>query len=320
MIQTGKLRRYASVETLVDAVRLPIGALQAGRHLREFRPAVVFSTGGFVSVPTVFAARNIAPILTHEQTAILGLANRINARYADTVAVSYEATAPLAAAPKEHPRRVVVTGNPVRASLNEGDAARGLARWGWSAELPLLYVTGGARGASPVNRRIAALLPEMLERCQILHQTGPAAANRDAAELARQRDGWPERLRARYQVVEFVREELADVYAAAALVLGRAGAGTVAELAYLGKPAILVPLPGAGGDEQTRNAAILAEAGGAVLLPQTEATPERLRELILDLLAAPDRLAAMAAAAARTVGQPDAAARLADELLALASG
>ena len=162
-----KLRRYASVETLVDAVRLPIGALQAGRHLREFRPAVVFSTGGFVSVPTVFAARHIAPILTHEQTAILGLANRINARYADTVAVSYEATAPLAAAPKEHPRRVVVTGNPVWVSLNEGDAARGLARWGWSAaEVAVLDVTGGARGGSPVNRRIAALLPEMLERCQ----------------------------------------------------------------------------------------------------------------------------------------------------------
>ena len=115
-------------------------------------------------------------------------------------------------------------------------------------------------------------------------------------------------------------KELADVYAAAALVLGRAGAGTVAELAYLGKPAILVPLPGAGGDEQTRNAAILAEAGGAVLLPQTEATPERLRELILDLLAARRTAWRRWPRRARTVGRPDAAARLADELLALASG
>jgi len=314
-IPTGKLRRYLSLHTVTDAGRVPLGVVFAGRHLRRFRPDAVLSTGGFVSVPTVLAAGalRVAPILTHEQTAILGLATRINARFAGVLAVSYEETATVA---RRLHRRVVVTGNPVRSSLRTGDAERGRARWGFTPDLPLLYVTGGARGASPLNRRLADLLPELLEHCQILHQTGPASANRDAADLERRRQSWPSPLRDRYRVVEFVRDELADVYAAADVVLGRAGAGTVAELAFLGKPAVLIPLPGTGGDEQTHNARVLAAAGGAVLLPQSEASPERLRALLQDLLADRDRLATMGAAA-RRAGRPDAAAHLADELIGL---
>ncbi|MDP9366251.1 MAG: undecaprenyldiphospho-muramoylpentapeptide beta-N-acetylglucosaminyltransferase [Chloroflexota bacterium] len=313
-IPTGKLRRYLSARTALDAARVPVGVVQAFRLVRRFGPSVVFSTGGFVSVPTVVAAARSVPVLTHEQTAILGLATRINARFADVLAVSYDETAHLAASLRP---RVVVTGNPVRASLTEGSGDRALARFGFSPDLPLLYVTGGARGASPLNRRVAQLLPGLLDHCQVLHQTGPSSANRDAEELSAASAAWSKPARERYRVVEFVRDELADVYAAASLVLGRAGAGTVAELAFLGIPAILVPLPGAGGDEQTRNGHLLAAAGGAVLLPQTEATPERLGTTILDLLRDPVRLRAMGQAA-RSVGRPDAAARLADELLALA--
>ena len=314
-IPTGKLRRYPSARTLVDAGRIPVGVAAAWRLVRAFRPEVVFSTGGFVSVPTVIAAARRCPILTHEQTAILGLATRINARVATVLAVSYDGAAPAARAIH---RRVVVTGNPVRGSLAGGDATRGLARWGFVPELPLLYVTGGARGATPLNDRLRALLPALLNHCQVLHQTGPASANPDAAILTRARDGWPNALRPRYQVVEFVRDELPDVYAATALVLGRAGAGTVAELAFLGKPSVLVPLPGAGGDEQTRNGRLLADLGAAVLLPQPEASPDRLREILTDLLDDPDRLAAMGIRA-RSAGHPDATARLADELLDLAA-
>jgi len=279
---------------------------------------VVFSTGGFVSVPTVVAAGlgRIAPILTHEQTAVLGLATRINLRFADVLAVSYVRTAAMA---EGKAREVIVTGNPVRASLRDGDAARGLARFGFSADLPLLYVTGGVRGASPLNQRLAVLLPRLLEECQILHQTGPAGANDDAAAANRSREGWPEALRDRYRVVEFVGDELPDVYAAASLVLARAGAGTVAELAVLAKPAVLIPLPGAGGDEQTRNARILADADAAVLLPQAEATSRRLIEVLTSLLADPARLSAMGARA-RGVGRADAAGRLAEAVVRLGRG
>lgn len=313
VIATGKLRRYLSIHTVLDAVRMPIGTVQAWRHVRIFRPDVVFSTGGFVSVPAVVAARRY-PLLTHEQTATIGLANRLNARFADVLAVSYDQTISAASAIHRH---AVVTGNPIRASLANGDAARGRRTFGFTSDLPVLYVTGGARGASPLNQRIAALLPDLLHHCQVLHQTGPAAANSDAADLARVRESWPSNLQQRYQVREFIGDELADVYAAADLILARAGAGTVAEIARFGPPAILIPLPGTSGDEQTRNARILSDAGAAILLPQAEVTPESLRKTLLELLQDPDRRAMMTQAA-RTVGNTDAAANIADLLLKLA--
>lgn len=313
-IPTGKLRRYLSLSNITDAFRVPLGIAAARRALRAFRPDVVLGTGGFVSVPTVIAARGIAPVLTHEQTAILGLATRINARFAAVLAVSYDRTRQEAAALHGN---VVVTGNPVRTGLRDGDRSRGLSRFGFAADLPVLYVTGGARGASPLNQRIAAMLPAILEHCQILHQTGPASANPDAASLAQRRSGLPSRLLNRYAVVEFVRDEIPDVYAMTDLVVGRAGAGTIAELAFVGLPAILIPLPGTGGDEQTVNAQVLAEAGAVVVIPQHEATPERLATEIIGLLGDRPRLQRMADAA-RSVSHPDAAARLADALLDLA--
>jgi UDP-N-acetylglucosamine--N-acetylmuramyl-(pentapeptide) pyrophosphoryl-undecaprenol N-acetylglucosamine transferase len=313
-IQTGKLRRYVAVETILDAFRLPIGIVQAYRILRQFRPDIIFSTAGFVSVPVVIAGARLAPILTHEQTAILGLATRLNLRFADVLAVSFER-------PGTHVKgfrgRIVLTGNPVRASLRTGDASRGLSRFGFVDDLPLLFVTGGARGASPINQRIAAILPGLLDGCQVLHQTGPATANDDLKTLQNLRATWPPELQQRYRPIEFVRDELPDVYAAASLVLGRAGAGTVAELTYLGKPGLLIPLPGSGGGEQEENARTLADAGAAVILAQDEATPDRLRSDLERLLADPDRLRSMGERAA-SLARPDAAARLADELLALA--
>jgi UDP-N-acetylglucosamine--N-acetylmuramyl-(pentapeptide) pyrophosphoryl-undecaprenol N-acetylglucosamine transferase len=189
---------------------------------------------------------------------------------------------------------------------------------GFSDALPVAYVTGGARGASPINQRIAALLPGILDRAQIVHQTGPLSANPDAGNLTQLRESLPDAVRDRYKVVEFIGNELPDVYAAADLVVGRAGAGTIAELAYVGLPAILIPLPGARGDEQAINAHVLGDAGAAIVIEQRDATPERLQTEMLNLLEDPDRRTRMANAA-RTVARPDAAARLGDELLALAS-
>ncbi|HET8524308.1 MAG TPA: UDP-N-acetylglucosamine--N-acetylmuramyl-(pentapeptide) pyrophosphoryl-undecaprenol N-acetylglucosamine transferase, partial [Thermomicrobiales bacterium] len=283
--------------------------------LRSFRPDVVFSTGGFVSVPTVAAAARIAPILTHEQTAVIGLANRINNHFSDVLALSYEDCASLVGGKK---LRVEVTGNPVRANLAGGNAARGRELFGFTPDLPLIYVTGGAKGASPLNTRIESLLPDLLAGCQILHQTGASTINGDAPRLSALRATWPEELQRRYQIVEFIGDEMADVYAAATLVIGRAGAGTVAELSFVGLPSILVPLPGTGGDEQVRNANILKKAGAAVVLDQSVATPERLRQEITSLLGDSTRLASMAQAAT-DAAHPTAAATLTDILLELAA-
>lgn len=313
-VSTGKLRRYLSAQTPLDAVRVPLGVVQAWRALGRVQPDVVFSTGGYVAVPTaIAAARRGIPTLTHEQTAQLGLATRIICRFADVLALSF----PVVAAGERVGRaRVAVTGNPVRPEIFGGDAARGAAHFGLARDVPTLYVTGGARGSTPVNERVRDALPRLLPHVQIIHATGPAEANGDYAKLTATRDALPDVLRRRYVPVETVRDELRDVYALATLVVGRSGAGTVAELAALGKPSLLIPLPGTGGDEATRNARVLADAGAAVLRPQADVTGETLAADVLTLVRDPARLAHMGEAA-RAVAPTDAASALAGAILAL---
>lgn len=315
-IQAGKLRRYLSLENLIDLGRVPLGAAQAALLLRRFRPDVVFSTGGFVSVPTVAAAGlQRLPVLIHEQTAQFGLANRLNLRFAATIALPYEASRAFV---PPTTRRIVVTGNPVRADLLGGDRREGARLFGLDPARPTVYATGGARGARAINATLAAILPDLLRNSQVIHSRGTQEDSPTLAELTARVAGLPADQRARYVVRDFIGPELPHVYALADLVVGRAGAGTVAELAALGKPAILIPLPGTGGDEQTKNARLLADAGGAVLLREADCTPARLLAAITDLLA-PEHRAALAqmGTAARTQAPADAASRLADELLAL---
>jgi len=315
-IQAGKLRRYLSLENLVDLGRLPVGIIQATLALRRFRPDIVFSTGGFVSVPTVAAAGLLRlPILIHEQTAQFGLANRLNLRFAATVALPYEASR--AFVPSTN-ARVVVTGNPVRAEISQGARAEGARLLRLDTQLPTMYVTGGARGARAINTTIAALLPELVQRYQVIHSCGTQDVSPTLAELRALKERLPAEQRDRYVVLDFVGAELPHVYALTSVVIGRAGAGTVAELAALGKPAILIPLPGTGGDEQTKNARLLADVGGAIILPESELTPARLLALLRELLdpSSADRLTRMGVAA-RTQAPPDAAAELARELLRL---
>jgi UDP-N-acetylglucosamine--N-acetylmuramyl-(pentapeptide) pyrophosphoryl-undecaprenol N-acetylglucosamine transferase len=312
-IQTGKFRRYLSLRTPIDLVRIPIGVAQAVRALRTFRPDVVLSTGGFVSVPTIIAARLLRiPSLTHEQTATVGLATRINARFASVIALSFEQSRRQLSGAKA---RVTVTGNPIRTTLFNGSGNEGLRTFGLSPDLPLVYVTGGALGAHAINEAVQAALPQLLTFTQVVHQCGAASGNGDFPRLLETRAALSTELQSRYVVRERIGDELPDLYAAASVVVGRAGAGTVAELAALGKPSILIPLPGTGGDEQTLNARVLADAGAAVLLPQSELNPARLVTEIQSLLKS-DRLAAMSQAAL-TCGQHDADQRLATEILSL---
>lgn len=314
-IATGKLRRYFSLTTAVDAVRVPLGALQALAILRRARPDVIFATGGFVSVPTIAAARLLrVPSLSHEQTATAGLATRINARLCDVIALAYQESAAHLGGCRA---RTVVTGNPIRAELLEGDAVAARRAFGFAPELPLVYITGGALGAQAINETVRQALPRLLEFAQIIHQCGPVEGNGDLPRLQAARDALPADLQNRYVVRERIGPELAGIYAAADLVVGRAGAGTVAELATLGKASILIPLPGAGGDEQTRNARVLADHDAALLLPQSDLTPDRLIADICDLLTDDNRRCQMASQA-RAHGHHGAAERLADALLALA--
>ena len=313
-VSTGKFRRYPDFKTVTDAVRVPLGVPQAWWILRAFKPDVIFSTGGYVSTPSVLGGTRLAPVLSHEQTAILGLATRLNARFVDVQALTFETSL----AYTKDVSRTVVTGNPVRGSLQQGTRESGLKRFGFRSEFPVLFVTGGARGSSPLNERIEAILDELLAQMQVLHQTGARSDNPDFERLSARQAVLPEETRGRYRVIERIRDEMADVYAMADVMLARAGAGTVAEIAYLGKTAILIPLPGAGGNEQHRNAEALSSIDGAIVLDQSEASPARLRELILELAGDPERRAQIGKNAARA-GRPDAASRLADQLLELAN-
>lgn len=312
-IPTGKLRRYFSLETIGDSVRVPFGVMQAWRILRRYRPDAVVSTGGFVSVPSIVAARFLSiPSLTHEQTASIGLATRINARFCSVVALSFDRSHSQLPAGRH---RVVVSGNPLRQFVTSGCAYDALQRFNLEGRLPLIYVTGGAQGSRAINAAIQELLPTLLVHAEIIHQCGPRSEHTDFDILRASAEMLPKELQGRYVVCERIGSELGDVYSAASLVIGRAGAGTVTELAATGLPSILIPLPGA--DEQRQNALYLVENGAAVLLDQSELTPERLLELVSSILADPERLREMSANAS-DAAVLDAADRLAHEILALA--
>jgi UDP-N-acetylglucosamine--N-acetylmuramyl-(pentapeptide) pyrophosphoryl-undecaprenol N-acetylglucosamine transferase len=312
-IPTGKLRRQLAWRNVTDlTLRVPAGFGRAVALLGRLRPDVVVATGGFVAVPTALAAAlRRRPLLVHEQVVVPGLANRLIARFADRVAVTFAAS--VAAFPG---RKAVVTGNPIRPELLAGQRDRGFGRFGLDPARPLTYLTGGALGAHRVNRTIGAELAPLLEVTQLVHQSGDNVYG-DLAWLRGEAARLPAALAARYRVVALVGEELGDLYAAASLVVGRAGAGTVTELAALGLPAILIPLPGARGDEQTANARVLADAGAAVLLPEADLTADRLIREISSLLGDIDRRRTMAARA-HALATPDAAERLVDLVLGLA--
>ena len=316
-IQTGKLRRYLSLQTPVDLLfRLPKGYFQARAALRSFRPDVIFSTGGYVCVPTVMAGSRLGiPSLTHEQTVLVGLANRVAGRFATRVAISYPRSASFFP-----PGKTVLTGNPIRPSVLNGNAQRAASLFNFDASVPTLYITGGAQGSHAINMAVHSSLTNLLECCQVLHQCGqgPDGSGADLAQLEAAREALPAHLRARYRVQAYVGEEIGDVYALAPLVVGRAGAGTVNELANLGKPSILIPLPGAAGGEQEANARTLEREGGAVVLLEGALTPTVLTEQVCNLINDPTRLAEMSQGAAKlsTIGAADA---IIDELLKLAA-
>jgi UDP-N-acetylglucosamine--N-acetylmuramyl-(pentapeptide) pyrophosphoryl-undecaprenol N-acetylglucosamine transferase len=157
----------------------------------------------------------------------------------------------------------------------------------------------------------------MLEHMQIIHQTGRAAENLDADRLEELRGTLPDHLRRRYVVRDFIRDELPDVFAAASLVVGRAGAGTITELAALGKPSVLIPLVPTSGNEQVRNAGMLANAGAAISVEQASTTSAALAERIIALITDKPRLEEMSAAA-KSIANPNGAANITDELLKLA--
>ncbi|MFI6290703.1 UDP-N-acetylglucosamine--N-acetylmuramyl-(pentapeptide) pyrophosphoryl-undecaprenol N-acetylglucosamine transferase [Nonomuraea sp. NPDC050790] len=315
-ITTGKLRRRPNLRELgtniADVFRIPVGVAQAVGHAARYLPDVVLSTGGYVAVPIGVAAKLIRrPLVMHEQTTVVGLANRILSRLATRIALSHESS--LDYLPASTRSKAVVTGNPVRPELLRGDRAAAYDHFGLTFEVPLIYVTGGAQGSKQINTLIAESLPVLLRHAQIVHQCGPAWIEQMRAVPL------PPELADRYHPVPYVGAELPDLFAAADVVVARSGAGTVSELTAVGKPAVLVPLIPTGGDEQRKNASYLASSGAARALLEPRPTADMLLAELMPMLADPALRAAMAEAA-RKLGRVDAADALADVLLQAAAG
>lgn len=276
-IPSGKLRRYFSLRNFTDGFRIVGGFFAAFFLLLKIKPKLVFSKGGFVSVPPCVAARILRiPVITHECDYSPGLATRINARFATSIFVSYEDTRSAFDAKKRE--RVVVTGNPVRAAFYSASAERGRAFINADAAVPVVLVLGGSLGARQINDLVAGCLDRLCADCVVVHQTG--SANTD--QVVSGREG---RIAGRYRPYPFIREEMPDVLAAASLVIARSGANTVWECAAAGKPMVLVPLEkGSSRGDQVENAQFFVSRGAAVMLTGGEATPDKLADAVIRIL------------------------------------
>ncbi len=299
-IPSGKLRRTLSFENLVDFFRVAAGYLRSRRIMRQLKPDLVFSKGGYVSVPPCRAAARLGiPFFTHESDLSPGLATRLNSRQAEAIFTSYDQTRDyLPAALRD---RVVAVGNPVRAAFRRADAAQGRRFLKVPEGLPVVLFVGGSQGARQINGIVAAILGALTEKAFVVHQTGESAGSFAGMEgsAATAGAGVP----GRYAPFVYIREEMPEVLAAADIVVGRSGAGTLWECSALGKPMVLIPLCGSGtrGD-QVDNARLFADAGAAKVLVGEEARPEAVLAAIQDYIEHPEKRATAGRAASALAG------------------
>lgn len=296
-IATGKLRRYIDWKHLGDPFHVPVGVAQARKLLQSLQPAIVLSSGGYVSVPTVIAAWTLRiPIVLFEPNARQGLANRMTARIARKICLGFPD-------PEKHfPRRkAVVTGHPVRPEMIAGISDTGFALTKFHKDRPVLLVIGGSQGASYLNTFIRRALPRLTPTMQVVHLCGPGNLAPDLLHEPQ------------YVQFEYVTDELPHLYAMSTIALTRAGAATLAELAACRLPAVLVPLPTSANDHQAANAKIYAAHGASIMLNQTEIHADRLVDTLCHLVNNREKLQSMKSALEQ-LGNRNAAHQIIHEL------
>lgn len=286
-ITTARLQRTFTPYTLSSLVKLPVGFYEAYKLLKKYKPDLVLSFGGYVSVPVVVAAAVLrVPIVIHEQTFHAGLSNKIAARFAKYICVSWEASKQYF--PKE---KTVVTGNPLKIEMMEKKnffSSHPLASE--NEKLPLIYITGGSLGSHAINLLLDGCLERLLEKFVLVHQTGDAQEYKDFDWLSDRKNILPEKLQKRYILTKFVEpQETGSILKKATVVIARAGINTVSELLYFGKPALLIPLPFSQGNEQRVNAHFLKKQGLGEVFEQESLTSEKLYEHILSMITHKDR-------------------------------
>ena len=270
-ISTGKFRRYLDVKNLTDPFRVIKGFGEARKFLREYKPDVVFSKGGFVSVPVVRAAATLGiPCIIHESDMTPGLANKLCIPVAKKVCCNFPETYQML--PQD---KAVLTGSPIRAELSQGNKITGLDMCGFTANKPVIMVMGGSLGAANVNKAVRDALPLLLPKYQIVHLCGKGKLD----EALLNTPG--------YKQFEYIKAELKDLFAMTDMVISRAGANAICELLALHKPNILIPLPAASSrGDQILNAQSFADQGFSIVINEEDITTELLTKKINELYAA----------------------------------
>lgn len=264
-ISSGKLRRYFDVKNFSDPFRVIKGYTEARRLIKKYRPDVVFSKGGFVSVPVVLAAKHYkVPTIIHESDMTPGLANKLCIPSAAKVCCNFPET--LKYLPED---KSVLSGSPIRKELLEGDRLTGLQYTGLSAAKPIIMVIGGSLGAVAINNAVRSLLPKLLKTYQVIHICGKG--NLDENLIGK----------VGYVQYEYVDAPLRHLFAAADLILSRAGANSICEILALRKPHVLIPLSAAASrGDQILNARSFEKQGFSSVLEEENLTDDTLYEAI----------------------------------------
>lgn len=267
-IATGKFRRYLDPKNLTDPFRVIKGFGEARKHLKELKPDVVFSKGGFVSVPVVRAAASLGiPCIIHESDMTPGLANKICIPVAEKVCCNFPETME-----KMPEGKAVLTGSPIRSELAQGNKLAGLDMCGFTANKPVIMVIGGSLGALNVNRAVREALPQLLEDFQVVHLCGKGKID----NLYLNTPG--------YKQFEYIKAELKDLFAMADIVISRAGANAICELLALKKPNLLIPLPSRSSrGDQLLNAASFEAQGFSIVIDEDDLTTQLLVNKVHEL-------------------------------------
>ena len=287
-VLTGKLRRYFSFKNIIDFFKLPFGLIQAFYYLFIISPDVIFSKGGYGSMPAVIAAWILrVPIFLHESDVVPGLANKIASKFALEVFISF----PINKTEYFPVKKILSVGSPVRKEILAGSKKEAENLFNLTKEKPVLLILGGSQGAQRINDNLLAILPEILRDFEIILQTGKA----NLEQIKKESDIVITQDHKRYyHPIGFLDEqELASAYAAADLIISRAGGGTIFEIAAVGKPSILVPLPESAQNHQVKNAYAFSENGSCMVIEETNFRPHFILERIKYLFSQPQVLSEM---------------------------
>ncbi len=307
-IISGKFRRYFSFENVLDIFfKIPFGMLQSFFILAAINPDIIFSKGGSGSISVTYPAKFLQiPVFLHESDVVPGLSNQKTSKWAKKIFTSFPKTEYF------DPAKITIVGNPIRKEVLEGDKQMAGEMFNLTFSKPVILIIGGSQGAEAINDFVLGLLNTLLKDYEIVHVTGNENFKEITAEAQVIVDKDLERY---YHPIAFLTEEkIKHIYKAADLIISRSGSGSIFEIAANGKPSILIPLPSAAGDHQSKNAYAYADAGACEVFEQQNLTPNFFMEKLQLLFLHPDKLEQMKESALG-FSRPLAARAIAREIL-----